>query len=284
MLNIIHTIDSATAWAYRSDTVSSPMPSYYAVPAISLISSKRMQKMRYLPFLIAAALALTGCGIKREYLKASGQLDTLVAGQRRLEARIDHLDSLARAQGELLERLRAEAGPGPARGWPQPTTASAMVSSATEPKPGLSLPLGTAMPDTAGAKPPKPRAETDPKARYDMAYLEITRGNHDQAAARFREFLKSYPHSSLADNAQYWIGESFYAREKYADALAEFRKVVSDYPNQDKVPAAMYKSGLCHAKLGNPAKAAEEWKQLVAKYPRSNEATLARERLKELGP
>lgn len=239
--------------------------------------------MRYLPFLIVTALAFTGCGIKREYRKASGQLDTLVAGQRRMEARIERLESLARSQGELLERLRAEAGPGPARGWTQPITAAPTISSAAEPKPGLGLPLGTAEPDTAGAKAPRPRAEADPKTLYDKSYLDITRGNYELAADGFREFLKSYPSSSLADNAQYWIGEAFYAREKFADAMAEFRKVVDGYPNQDKVPAAMYKAGLCHQKLGDKSKAAEAWRQLVSKYPRSNEAALARERLRELG-
>jgi TolA-binding protein len=45
----------------------------------------------------------------------------------------------------------------------------------------------------------------------------------------------------------------------------------------------MYKAGLCHQKLGDKSKAAEAWRQLVSKYPRSNEAALARERLRELG-
>lgn len=236
--------------------------------------------MRYLPFLIVTAMAFTGCGIKREYRKASGQLDTLVAGQRRLEARIDRLDSLARAQGELLERLRAEARPGQTLGWTPPAPAPT-VSVVPEQKPGLGLPLGKAQPDTAGINSPKPGA--DPKTLYDKSYLDITRGNYDLAVAGFREFLKKHPASGLADNAQYWIGEAFYAREKYAEALSEFQKVVSGYPKQDKVPAAMFKSGMCHAKLGDRAGAVEEWKSLVSKHPRSNEAALAQERLKETG-
>lgn len=236
--------------------------------------------MRFSLFLIVAALAFTGCGLKREYRKATGQLDTLVAGQRRLEARINRLDSLARAQGELIEKLRAEASLGPSPSWPKPV---AKASGATEAAPVLSLSLGAANPDSALGKKPKPLAVADPKASYDNAYLEVTRGNYDLAVAGFREFLKNYPNSSLADNAQYWIGEAFYARERYAEALAEFQKVVSDYPNQDKVPAAMHKTGLCHQKLGDKAKASEAWRSLISKYPRSNEAALAKERIKELG-
>jgi tol-pal system protein YbgF len=234
--------------------------------------------------LMAAALALTGCGVKREYRRVTDQLDTLEAGQKRTEARVNRLDSLAKAQADFLYQLNAELNLRLGRIEENLMITAQQKEDQEARRQALGLPMGTARPDSAAPKTPKRQAELDPKSLYDTAYLDVTRGNYDLAVAGFQEFLKNYPTSSLADNAQYWIGEAYYAREKYAEALAGFQKVVSDYPNQDKVPAAIYKSGLCHQKLGDKAKAAEAWKQLVSKYPRSSEASLARERLKEPGP
>lgn len=231
---------------------------------------------------LAASLALAGCGIKREYRRVTDQLDTLEAGQKRTEARVNRLDSLARAQSDLLYQLNAELNLRLGR-IEESLMIKAQQSEDLESRNQVAgLPLGTAKPDSAG-RTARPRAEADPKALYDNAYLDITRGNYDLAVAGFQDFLKNYPASSLADNAQYWIGEAYYAREKFSEALSEFQKVVSVYPNQDKVPAAMYKAGLCHQKLGDKQKAAEAWRQLASKYPRSNEAALAKERLKDLG-
>lgn len=233
--------------------------------------------------LMAAGLGLTGCGIKKEYRRVTDQLDTLEAGQKRTEAKVNRTDSLARAQSEFLYQLNAELNLRLGRIEENLMITAQQKEDQESRRQGLGLPMGASKPDTAKPAAPKSRAELDLKTLYDTAYLDVTRGNYDLAVAGFREFLKNYPSSSLADNAQYWIGEAFYAREKHAEALAEFLKVVEEYPNQDKVPAAMYKAGLCHQKLGDRAKAAETWRQLASKYSRSNEASLARERLKELG-
>jgi tol-pal system protein YbgF len=233
---------------------------------------------------ICLAVSLAGCGLKKEYRRVTDQLDTLEAGQKRTEAKVNRMDSLARAQSELLYQLNAELNLRLGRIEENLMIGAQQKEDQETRRQGLGLPLGTAKPDSSAPKPSKRQAEADPKSLYDTAYLDITRGNYDLSVTGFREFLKNYPASSLADNAQYWIGEAFYAREKFSEALTEFMKVVSDYPNQDKVPAAMYKSGLCHQKLGDKAKAAEAWKQLISKYPRSNEAALAKERLKEFEP
>lgn len=232
---------------------------------------------------LAACLAMAGCGVKREYRRVTDQLDTLEAGQKRTEVKVNRIDSLVRVHSDLLYQLNAELNLRLGRIEENLLITAQQREDQESRRQGLGLPLGASKPDTAKPPAPKGRAEIDPKTLYDTAYLDITRGNYDLAVAGFREFLKSHPSSSLADNAQYWIGEAFYAREKFTEALAEFQKVIEDYPNQDKVPAAMYKVGLCHSKMGDRSKAAASWRQLVSKYPRSNEASLASERLKEIG-
>lgn len=229
---------------------------------------------------------LTGCGIKRDYIKMRDQLDYLETSQKKMEVQISHMDSLLKSQTDIIYQLNAEMR----TRWSSLNERMMSMDQQYQDQQSRQmvqpLPLGTSKPDTERPAPPKdPKGESakpDPKQLYDTAYLDITRGNYDLAIAGFREFLKAYPSSSLADNSQYWIGEGFYAQKKYSEALAEFELVISKYPNQDKAAAAYYKAGLCQKELGNKNAARENWQILSKKFPRSPEAGLAQDRIKEL--
>jgi tol-pal system protein YbgF len=125
-------------------------------------------------------------------------------------------------------------------------------------------------------------AGVNPTALYDQAYGDYTRGKFDIARQGFTEYLKSFPGSDLADNAQYWLAECFYSVEQYPAALAEFQRVSDQYPNSDKLTAAIYKAGKCFEALGEKDKAVVQYELLVQKYPNSPEARLAAENLKQL--
>ena len=232
---------------------------------------------------------LAGCGVKREYVRMRDQLDYLETSQKKMEAQMVLMDSLLRAQTDITYQLNAEMR----TRWGSLNERMMSMDQQYEDQQSRpmvqTLPLGSSKPDnreiTPPAPPDKPKdsgSKPDPKQLYDTAYLDITRGNYDLAIAGFREFLKLYPASSLADNSQYWIGEGYYAQKKYSEAMAEFEKVIARYPNQDKAAAAYYKSGLCHKELGQTAEARENWSTLARKYPKSPEAKLAQDRIKEL--
>jgi len=236
-------------------------------------------------FLICLPL-FWGCGIKRDYVKMRDQLDYLETSHKKMEVQITHMDSLLKSQTDIIYQLNAEMR----TRWSSLNERMMSMDQQYQDQQSRQmvqpLPLGTSKPDTERPAPPKdPKGESakpDPKQLYDTAYLDITRGNYDLAIAGFREFLKAYPSSSLADNSQYWIGEGFYAQKKYSEALAEFELVISKYPNQDKAAAAYYKAGLCQKELGNKNAARENWQILSKKFPRSPEAGLAQDRMKEL--
>jgi tol-pal system protein YbgF len=144
-------------------------------------------------------------------------------------------------------------------------------------KPGAPTSSGT------GSVPaPSGGVRIDPTAAYDQAVTDFTQGRFDRALAEFRSFVTTYPTSDLADNAQYGVGESYYAMSSYDSAAVEYRRVVDVYPNADKVPAALYKLGITYQKTNRTAEARTTYKTLTDKYPRSGEARLAAERLKEL--
>ena len=99
------------------------------------------------------------------------------------------------------------------------------------------------------------------------------------ALREFRDFVQRFPSSDLADNAQYGIGECFFAQAMFDSAAAEYAEVQTSYPTGDRVPAAMYKLALSQEKLKQTAESKKTLADLVQKYPLSGEAQLARERL-----
>lgn len=116
-------------------------------------------------------------------------------------------------------------------------------------------------------------------ADYRAAVELVKSGSHAQAIDGLRAFLRKYPRHDYADNAQYWLGEAFYAQKDYPHALAEFRNVIETYPRGNKVPDALLKVGYCYAALGQADKARAVLEQVVNLYPKTEPAALATKRL-----
>lgn len=131
---------------------------------------------------------------------------------------------------------------------------------------------------TRDHEPPSDRSG-DASGDYRAAVELVKAGKHDDAVAALRAFIVKYPRHDYADNAQYWLGESFYAQKDYAHALVEFRKVVEVYPRGNKVPDALLKVGYCYQATGQGEKAHAVLQQVVSLYPKSEPATLAAKRL-----
>jgi tol-pal system protein YbgF len=117
---------------------------------------------------------------------------------------------------------------------------------------------------------------------YRKAYEALQSGKHDEAARGFKDFLRTYPASDLADNSQYWLGECYYDRKDYTQAVREFRRVIERYPNGNKVPDALLKVGFSYLALGSAEAGRQTLTQLQRSYPRHEAATLAGARLAEL--
>lgn len=123
----------------------------------------------------------------------------------------------------------------------------------------------------------------DPMQTYQSAYRDYQRGNFDLAIEGFRDFIQANAESDLADNAAYWIGESLFSQKKYREAIEQFDTVVNRYPRSDKVPAALLKKGYAYINLGERAQGVVQLQYVVHEHPRSQEASLARQRLQQLG-
>lgn len=150
-----------------------------------------------------------------------------------------------------------------------------------------SVPAGVAadgLPSTGEVTVPAPSVPSaDPMQTYQAAYRDYQRGNFDLAIEGFREFLENNETSDLADNAAYWIGESLFSQKKYREAIAQFDAVVNRYPQSDKVPGALLKKGYAYINVGENAQGVVQLQYVVHEHPRSQEASLARQRLRQLG-
>jgi tol-pal system protein YbgF len=121
----------------------------------------------------------------------------------------------------------------------------------------------------------------NPDQLFAAAYGDYSRGNYDLAISEFRQYVETYPSSEMADNAQYWIGEAYYAKHQLNEAIAEFDKVISIYAKGDKVPAARLKKGMALIEAGQTEAGRAELLNLIRLYKTSNEAQLARQQLGE---
>lgn len=116
-------------------------------------------------------------------------------------------------------------------------------------------------------------------ADYRAAVELVKSGDQATAIASLRAFLAKFPRHDYADNAQYWLGEAFYAQKDYTHALAEFRNVIETYPRGNKVPDALLKVGFCYQAMGQGEKARAVLEQVVNLYPKTEPAALASKRL-----
>jgi tol-pal system protein YbgF len=236
--------------------------------------------------------------LKAEVAKRRGQaevqlhqMDTL--GKRQNDLYVDLDQRLA----ELNKSLNAPAA-APAVVVAKPASAEvASPAPVSAGKAGKEEPAQTAAAQTsepssaADAVASVPQAKAQPVAAapqldpllesrtYEAALNNFRAGNYAGAIASFKGFLKAYPDSALASNAQYWIGYSYYVLKDYKTALAQQQKLLLAYPDSAKVPDALFNVAANQINLDDLSSARKTLSELVEKYPGTHAATLAARRL-----
>lgn len=117
---------------------------------------------------------------------------------------------------------------------------------------------------------------SDPQRAYEQAYGYLREADYDRAEKAFLAFMKSNPRHSLAANAQYWLGETYYVRGKYADAAGAFAEGMRSYPKGNKAPDNLLKLGMALAQTSKTKEACAAYAQLPKLYPDSSAAVKRR--------
>ncbi len=118
------------------------------------------------------------------------------------------------------------------------------------------------------------------EALYKNAKQTYERKDFTAAREKFKAFLAVYPKGELSDNAQFWIGESFYSEKDYEKAIIAYDDVLKKFPKGDKIPSALLKQALCWLKLGDKTFAQSLLKRVIREHPRTQQAKIAKEKLK----
>lgn len=153
----------------------------------------------------------------------------------------------------------AMAGPVPDRPYPRPTELRPQIASTAT--------GGTLRPPGEGTLP---AASTS--AQYNAAFGQLRRADYPAAEEALRSFIQQHPKDPLAGNAQYWLGESFYARGKYSEAAAAFAEGYQRYPKGPKAPDGLLKLGMSLERANQKHNACIALMQLDHAFPHSGSA------------
>lgn len=217
--------------------------------------------------------------LSRANAKAAQQTEALLRSNAALLVKVDQIDDkLENAQGTIeqtnyrIDRLAQDI----AR-IQRELDELRVTSRAT------TSPAGSAPPLPEEVVVSAPPTGQDPLQTYQSAFRDYQRGNYDLAIAGFREYLKTNPETDLSDNAMYWIGESLFSQKKYREAIEQFDGVINRFPRSAKISGALLKKGYAYIEVGEKAQGVVQLQYVVHEHPTSQEASLARQKLKSLG-
>jgi tol-pal system protein YbgF len=175
------------------------------------------------------------------------------------------------------------AGPGEPGYGPTtpPSTATTPPSTATAPPAAAPAPAPTPSPTSEPEKPTVPPELVG--SAYDSAMRELNSGDQDEAIQSFRNYLHENGSSPYADDAQFWIGESYFRKGQYHRAIIEFNQVSINYGSGDRAPAALLRQAEAFRIVGDRVDARLSLQKVINRYPGTGEAAKASRMLTEIG-
>jgi tol-pal system protein YbgF len=155
------------------------------------------------------------------------------------------------------------------------------VAIVTEP---AAPPPPPAPPKPAASEPERGKVPADLEGTsYDSAMRQLQGGDHDEAIQGFRNYLHENTASPYADDAQFWIGESYFRKGQYHRAIIEFNQVSINYGSGDRAPSALLRQAEAFRIVGDRVDARLSLQKVINRYPGTSEATKASRMLSEIG-
>lgn len=207
---------------------------------------------------------------------------------RELTGRVEVAEHMARSLDEEFQRYKGDIelrlkdlASGGAVGATSPATggASATITPASSSAAVASAPNIENAPNvTKLTEPETPQLPTGkPMEQYNYAYAFLNDGKYAEAQMAFSQFVKEHPKHQLSSNAQYWLGESYYARQMWPQALEAFFQGYQKYGDGPKGPDSLLKMALTLSSMGEKDEACVAFNELLDVYP--NASTNIRKRL-----
>lgn len=249
-------------------------------------------------YLLACMVVLGGCA-------SAADLHRVRLEQKEVQARLADTQATVDSLRQRVDSLRISVEEGKKSGGSKRSPGMAELEQRVAALEGRGEPIVPPTPTIDGSVPPggiKPVVQlprTDAAAvvlrreepwltsgtvneTYRKGLEQYRAGQCDQAITTFRQFIRSEPTSDLADNAQFWVGECYYARKDYNRAIIELNEVFTKYPKGDRVPSGLLALATSFADSGDAIDARLILQKLINDHGKSEEAELGRQKLKTL--
>lgn len=216
----------------------------------------------------------------------------LEAVGKKVTGRLDEQDNRIDALAKTLEQVSSRPAPlqqahkpaQPSSLGPSDLTVEGGETAKLSPGPEATGGTITIVPpqETPKFEPAQASADPPDRVRYERVLGQFRDGDWESARQGFTGFLEDYPNSSLAPNARFWLGESYFGKKEFQRAIDAYDKVEIDYPGSEKIPAAILKKGYAYLALKDRKRASSAFKQVVTLYPKTTEAGKASDKLAQL--
>lgn len=245
---------------------------------------------------LAAALAQIGDALKQLNARVDDQagatrkgfadqklvVDQVGGDLRVVKERVDETNVRITSLSQEVEALRLAIPSFPPMGTPDPDVAPGIIPGG-DPDAGAPPVAGGTMPGSGSTPPPPPvNPGISPQRLFDTAWTDYTAGQWTLCIEGFSTYVRSFPRNDAAGDAQFYIGECYYADGKYAEALDNYNRMIANYPRGARVPEAYYKRGLTFERMGQPDQARDSWEALLKQFPDSEMARLGKQNLDRL--
>jgi len=218
---------------------------------------------------------------------AAERLQTLVDQVAQLRARLgEPAQAQAAAQPpQPTPPARQAATPQPPKRPEPPKAAQPQTRTQEKPAPAPATPRATPAPSPPQPEPqtPAPAVTASGKALFQQALERIQAGEPARAVPLLEKYVAENPSGALTPEAYYWLGEARFFSGQFDEAILAYKNVAGRFPTHAKAPEAMLKIGYAYEKLQDPNNARFYLQALVDEYPASPSATLAKDKIAQLG-
>lgn len=216
---------------------------------------------------ILARLDEQGGDVRRGFANQQLQVDSVATGVRVVREKVDENNVRVSSLAQEVEALRMA----------MPLLGAPLTDLEVDPETGLPV-----SPASRPLSPAPVNPGVSPKRLYDTAYTDYTTGQWALSIQGFEQFISTFPRSDLADDAQFFIGQNYYADGLFREAADAYEEVVARYPGGNVVAEALYKRGLALERLDQIDLARETFRTVVREHPDDNMANLAQQALDRL--
>jgi tol-pal system protein YbgF len=216
---------------------------------------------------VTARLEEQAAASRKSFADQKAVADTMNADLRVLREKIDESNVRLGSISEEVETLRLAQTAAPAAAAP---------AAPTDPN----APAAAVPPVTPAPRPGSFGAS--PSQAFETARSDYYMGNWSLAIQGFESFVKTFPKSDLTDDAQYYIGETYFMSGRFQDAITAYNQVIEQYPASNTLPDTYFKRGMAQKALGQIPQAKESLAFVIKTYPASDAAFLAKQALDQL--